>query len=399
MGLEVITIPATPDQLDPNWPLPTDPKAQGDDHVRNTKAALIEFYRQVNFVGLEEGAIPVFIGGQFVDTGLSLVGGGAIFQRPFTAPQFLKDGGLNPVPQYLIGIPLTALATARPVAPIPAAETTLLIQPSKAQVNTGPILFTFIQDSNAFVRGITVESASVAVNRVRLTLRQTNALGATIYQTATDAELKAGGGTNIPATGETFIQFPSKLEMFTGQLIHVTVDRYDVATNAFVTSGIFLKGDLVSGTFIPYHYSTRQAVVQKGVVVDTDLPIKSQQADSSIQTVAALTVIGTFNLQVPAGLAGVFLVQSIVTFSGVDNANYTLNMFVDGALVDHGDGFTCRIDSAATSRTFHQPIQATPTLTAGAHTIRIELTPSTGSVSKRLCTFTASKLDTGAIWS
>jgi hypothetical protein len=398
MGLETVTSPVTPDQLNQSWPLPTDPKEQGDDHIRNTKAALVEFFRKVNFAGLPNGAIPVYLGGQFTDTGLSLIGGGALFQRPFTAPQYLKDGGLNPSPQYLVGIPLTSAASKRPVAPVPAAEATLLIQPSKAQVNTGAIAFSFVQDSDAFVRGITVESASVAVNRVRLTLRQTNAAGAIVYQTATDAELKAGGGASISATGESFIAFPIKLEMFSGQTIHVTVDRFDTATNSFVTSGISLKGDLVSGVFVPYHYSTRQAITRKGVAVSTDIPTKSTQVDTAVQTVSALTVVGTFTVQVPSELAGQFLIETLTVFSGVDNANYTINIFVNNVLVDHGDGVTCRIESAATSRTFHQEVIAVSTLAAGTHTIRVELTPSTGSVSKRICRFRLGKTDAGDLW-
>lgn len=399
MGLEIVTPPVTPDQLNTSWPLPVDPKDQGDDHVRNTKAALVEFYRKVNFSGLLEGAIPVYLGGQFVDTGLSLVGGGALFQRPFTAPQYTKSGGLNPYPQYLVGMRLTSVATKRPEAPIPSAESTLIIQPSKAQVNTNAIAFSFTQDSDAFVRGITVESAALAVSRVRLTLRQSTALGPIVYQTATDAELKAGGGASILATGETFIPFPSKLEMYTGQVIHVTVDRYDPVSNTFTTGGILLKGDLVTGIFIPYHYSTRQAIVRKGIAVDSDLPIKSMQVDTTQQAVSALTVIGNFQLQVPSSLEGPFILESVVTFSGVDNANYIINMFVDNVLIDHGDGNTCRIDSASTLRTFHQLVMAVSTLTPGAHTVRIELTPSTGTVSKRICTFSASKADTGDIWS
>lgn len=399
MGLETVTAPVLPTQLNANWPLPGDPKDQGDDHIRNTKAALIEFYRKVNFSGLPEGSIPVYLGGQFTDTGLSLVGGGAIFQRPFSAPQYTKNGGLNPYPQYLIGIALTTAATKRPEAPIPSGETTLMIQPSKAQVNAAPIAFAFTQDSDAFVRGITVESASVAVSRVRLTLRQTNASGAIIYQTATDAELKAGGGASILATGETFIPFPSKLEMYAGQVIHVTVDRYDPASNSFIGTGISLKGDLVSGVFVPYHYSTRQAITRKGVVVDSDLPVKSVQVDTTQQTVSALTVVGTFTLQVPASLAGPFILESDVVFSGIDNANYTINMYVDNVLVDHGDGFTCRVDSAATPRTWSVPVMAVQSLATGSHTIRIELIPSTGSVNKRICKFTAYKADSGAIWS
>lgn len=398
MGLENVVIPVTPDQLNSNWPLPADPKAQGDDHLRITKAALIEFWTKVNFSNLSDGTIPVYLGGKFTDTGLALIGGGALFQRPFTAPQYHKDGGLNPYPQYMVGIPLTAVASKRPIAPIPSAETTLVIQPSKAQVNTGPIAFAFLQDSDAFVRGITVESASVAVSHVRLTLRQTNELGPIIYQTATDAELKAGGGANIAATGESFISFPTKLEMFAGQTIHVTVDRYDVASDMFVPTDIFLKGDLVSGVFIPYHYSTRQAIVRKGVAVDTDLPYKSVQVDTTSQTVSGLTVVGTFNLQVPSAFAGEFIIEALVAFSGVDNANYIINLFVDGVLVDLGDGQTCRIDSAATPRTYHQPVVVVPTLTAGAHTIRVELTPSIGTVTKRICRLTAAKADSGAIW-
>lgn len=396
MPLESPTNPVTPDQLNGAWPIPEDPKSAGDDHIRFTKQALIEFYRKVNFSGLQTGSIPVYLNGKFVDAGLTFNGGTALFGRPLVAPQFIQNGGLNPEARQLIGIKTSDAGVDRPDAPTSGPITDLLFQPDESVISTGPIAFSFLQDSDAFVQGVIVKAVS-AVNNVRFTLRDTNALGAILYQSATDAELEAGGGASLAATGESIITFPQKLEMFAGRTIHVTAERYDITSSTITTSGIVLKGALISGTFVPYQKSRRQAITRKGVAVKSDLPQLSLLMDAVGQTLSSTSVVvGAFTFNNAEAMTAFIDVD--VFIQNIPNATVTLNVSIDGVLVDSGGGFTARIANATTGMAY--PIRALipKVLTAGPHTISVAALLSTGSAQKLVTKVAVGRADTGALW-
>lgn len=396
MPLENPTVPVTPDQLNGDWPIPEDPKSAGDDHIRITKQALKEFYRKVNFAGLLTGSIPVYLNGKFVDAGLTFSGGTAIFGRPLVAPQFIQSGGLNPEPRQLIGIKTTDAGVPRPDAPTTGAITDLVFQADESVINTGPILYSFLQDSDALVKGVIIKSVT-AVNRVRFTLRDTNAAGAILYQSATDAELEAGGGATLAATGESLISFPQKLEMFAGRTIHVTVERYDIATSTITTSGITLKGAVISGTFTPYQKSRRQAITRKGVAVKSDLPYLSLLSDATAQTLSSTPVtIGSFTFNNAEAMTA--LVEAEVFIQNIPNANVTINITIDGVLVDSGGGFTARVANATAAMTYSVKAMAVKALAAGAHTIVISAVLSIGSAQKLITKVSVGRSDTGAVW-
>lgn len=397
MGLETVIAPVYPDQLNPNWPLPEDSQRQGDDHFRNIKAALINFYTRVNFSALPNGAVPAYIGGKFWDSGLTFAGGQAFTLQPFLSPMVIQAGGLNPKKSQLIGVPLDDVAVSRPVTPTATGVYELDIQLDESEVNSTPISFTFTQDSDAWVKGIIVRGAA-AVGGVRLTLRDGSASGPILYQTASDPDLIAGGGAFIAASGDSTIPFPQKLEMFTGNVIHVTAERYDSLLGVIVGTGISLKGKTLSGQFVPYQRSIRQAVTRVGVAVKSDLPCLSYLADTTEQTLTStLTTVGNFvyNHTDPAGTR---LLDIGVMLQNLPNGVITINLLVNGVLVDTGGGVTAKINNASAGMAYMVPLCLPVSLNAGANTLQVQASSTTGSPVKRVCRVAVCRADTGGIW-
>lgn len=398
MGLESVVVPVLPDQLNANWPLPEDPKSQGDDHIRNVKAALVNFFGKVNFDGLNEGSVPVFLNGQFWNSGFDFSGGQATLFRPFVAPMHIQAEGLNPNKYQLIGVSLSDSAVKRPETPTANALYELDIQLVDSSTNSAPIAWAFTQDSDAWVKGIIIRGAAAA-SRVRITLRDTNSSGPILYQTASDAELVAGGGASIAASGETTVLFPQKLEMFNGNHIYVVVDRYDSVAGVFTGAGISLKGTTISGQFIPYQRSIRQAVVRRPVAIRSDIPTRSYQMNSNDQSIGTTAVvIGTFTFYNGSDSTA-FGVDVSAFFSVIPNASLTLNVYVNNVLVDLGGGFTSRVDNAIAGRAFAVTVTVPATLTVNAsHTVRVEALVSTTTMTKKTCRVAFNRLDSGDTW-
>lgn len=398
MPLESVTPPVNPDQLNPAWPLANDPRNEGDDHIRNMKASQKEFWRRVNFAGLQNGAVPVYQNGKFVDSGFQFNNGQATVVRPFVAPMFIQAGGLNQKKYEMIGAELADVAVKRPESPTAVALADTPIQPVDSSLNPAPIAFGFTQDVNAWVKGVVIRSA-VAVTGIRLTFRDTSAVGPILYQTASDAELIAGGGAALASSGDSTLLFPQKLEVFAGNAIFVQVDRYDSLTQTIVNTGISLKGTTISGQFIPYYRSLRQLVVRKPVLVATDSPLKSYQVaggDIALSTVAA--VVGTFNFN-HALTTSSFAAEVGCHVTGIPNSTLILNVYVNGVLQDSGSGFTSRIENPVAGRTFViSAILANISLPAGSNVIRVEALLSVGTATKKATRLSVSVPDSGDVW-
>lgn len=398
MPIEVIIPPALPDQLNPLWPLATDIKSEGDDHIRNAKAALQNFYTKVNFGGLPEGAIPVYLGGKFYDSGFNFNAGQAATLRPMVSPMFIQSLGLNPSKYQMIGIEMLDSAVKRPESPTVEALSELVVQADDSAVNILPLMWTFVQPSAAWVKGIVVR-ATVSVAHIRVTLRQNSASGPVIYQTASDAELIAGGGAAFSSSGDSTVVFPQKLEVFAGATIHVTVDRYDVLSNSFTTAGIFLKGQTFSGQFIPYQRSQRQNLIRRPVVVRQDLPLRSYQMDNTdvaLSTVAA--ILGTFTFQHNSETTtyGVEISASILN---IPNNTLTLNVYINNVLVDIGAGYTARINNATVGLAYSIPCFFPFTFAINTlYTIRVEAILGGGTATKKSIRLAINRTDSGDVW-
>lgn len=398
MPLEVVVPPVLPDQLNPLWPLSGDVKSEGDDHIRNTKTALTNFYSKVNFNGLPSGAIPVYLGGQFYASGLQFDQGQAATLRPFVAPQFIQALGLNTSKYQLIGVDMSDTAVKRPESPTADALSELVVQPDDSTVNTLPLIWTFVQPGGAWVKAIIVR-ATVSVSNVRVTLRQNDGTGPIVYQTASDAELKAGGGAAFSSSGDSTVLFPQKLEVFAGATLHVTVDRFDAVSQTFTTAGIFVKGQTISGQFVPYQRSLRQGVIRRPVVVQADLPLRSYQmnnGDVALSTVPAVLGTFTFTHKTESTEYGVEISTSI---NNIPNNTVTLNVYVNNILVDTGSGYTARINNANVGLSYSIPCIFPYTFASNTvYTIRVEAVLGGGVATKKSVRMSISKTDSGDIW-
>lgn len=397
MPLEPTVPPVLPDQLNPLWPLSGDLKSEGDDHIRNTKAALSNFYQKVHFDALPEGAVPAYVGGQFWDSGLTFLGGQAATLKPFVAPMHVQAKGLNVASYELIGVSLSDTATKRPETPTSGGLVELNIQTDETEINTGPIMWSFTQDSDAWVKGIVFKGAA-AVNQVRVTLRESTASGQILYQSASDPELIAGGGTSIAASGESQLLFPQKLEVFTGNVIHVTVERYDPLLGEIVTSGISLKGKTITGAFIPYQRSIRQAVTRRPVIVKSDLPHLALLVDSISQAIATTDVnVGSFSFTNGEPTGG-FLVDASVFLKDIANATISMKVRINGVVVDNGGGFSARVSNATAGMAFSVRADLPVTLNTGVNTIEVLVALSVGTATKTTCRVLVGRSDPGDIW-
>lgn len=398
MPVEVIIPPGSPDQLNPAWPLPNDLKNEGDDHIRNIKDSLKNFYTQVNLSGLSEGSIPVYLGGKFYDSGLQFNQGAAATLRPFVAPMFVQALGLNPTKYQMVGLEMADTAVKRPESPTVEALSEIVVQADDTTVNVNPLAWSFVQPSAAWVKAIVVR-ATVSVSRVRVTLRLNNSSGSVVYQTASDAELIAGGGAAFNSSGDSIVTFPQKLEVFAGATIHVTVDRYDTITQTFTTGGIFLKGQTIGGQFIPYQKSQRQNLTRRPVAVRADLPALSYQmnnADVALSTVAA--VLGTFTFQHNAEVTshGVEISTSIIN---IPNNTVTINVYVNNVLIDTGSGYTARINNANVGLAYSVPCFFPYTFAVNTlYTIRVEAVLGGGTATKKSVRMFINRTDLGDTW-
>lgn len=398
MPLEVTVPPVLPDQLNPLWPLASDVKSEGDDHIRNTKQALVNFYEIMNLDELPPGSIPVYIGGKFYASGLAFDQGQAALLRPFVAPMFIQGLGLNPTKYQLIGVEMADTEVKRPESPTADALTEIVVQPDDTTTNVSPLLWTFVQPSAAWVKAIIVRSTTAVVH-VRVTLRRNNASGDLIYQTASDAELIAGGGVALSASGDSTFLFPQKLEIFAGATIHVTVDRYDTTGKVFTTDGITLKGQTISGQFVPYQRSQRQALVRRPVVMRRDLPVRTYQMNNTdVALSSTLAVLGTFTFQHNSETTA-YGVEVAASINNIPNSTLTLNVFVNNVLVDTGSGYTARINNANAGLSYSVPCFFPYTFAVNTlYTIRIEAALGAGTATKKSVRMSINRTDSGDVW-
>lgn len=398
MPVEVVVPPVLPDQLDSSWPLATDLKSEGDDHIRNTKAALVNFYDKVNFNGLSPGSIPVYIGGKFFASGLLFDQGQAATLRPFVAPMFIQALGLNTTKYQLIGVEMADTAVKRPESPTAEALADVVVQGDDSTVNVLPLTWGFTQGVSAWVKGVVIRS-TVALTQVRITIRQTNNVGPIVFQTASDAELIAGGGAALSAIGDTTILFSQKLEVFAGAVVHVTIDRYDPGSQVFTTEGIFLKGQTILGQFVPYQRSLRQNVTRRPLVVRQDLPVRTYQMDNTdvaLSTVAA--VIGTFTFKHNSE-ATAYGVDISTSLFNIPNNTVTFNVYINNVLFDTGGGYTARINNANVGLSYSIPCFFPYTFAVNTvYTIRVEAVLGGGVATKKSVRLVINRTDSGDVW-
>lgn len=252
MPLETgIGVNVLPDELNPEWPLGSDAKSEGDDHLRNTKQALFNFYERMNYANLPVGAIPATFNGVRDSSGMVSKGGGVDVSVPIDLEAaFVRDlftGGSTYAP-----IVFSPVGTeSRPYHVKTSAFGPIDGQMIDTELSSGPVVVTVPVLTAMLTKTLTVRGA-LEVDNCRITIRENDANGRILVQTAKDQELVNGGGFLLNGVGDTVITLEQYWQSVTGDLVHITFDRYDSVLGQITTSGIVLKGATIMGGFVPY---------------------------------------------------------------------------------------------------------------------------------------------------
>ncbi len=320
---------STPLDLDETWPLSTDPKSEGDDHIRNVKRVLKNFYGDLNLATLPEGSIPAFFGGRADTSNISLGGGGLEITVPVKLDSiYVKD------PESNLSAPLVYAPVGLDSSPKfykTGAEITIPGQPVDSEQNSSPIGVVLPVTSAILTNSFTFRGG-VAIDFLRLTLRDTDVNGAVIIQTASDEELRAGGGISLLAVGDTSIDMKEYWTSIPGTTVYLTVERYDPVTDSIVDTGIVLKGATISGDFVPYFnrtgYPYTLVELQEKVGAGQLNRVLSEQVDGPLAIVST-TNIHTTTL---SGDAGVYEweLTVVANFIATNDGYFDLGLSIGG---------------------------------------------------------------------
>ena len=383
----------TPVDLNEEWPLGSDPKSEGDDHIRNLKIALKAFWDAVGLTDLPNGALPVVFNQRMVDAGLGFVTDGIVFNRRLVAPYFLQAGGFDAQTRFLVGMEMTDGENPRLKIPATGAVTTNEVQPLFDTINTNPIAFSIYQLDDVWLKGFSVRGAGTQIPYCRWNIKRGGADGVLVYQSVPDELLKAGGGFTIQPTGLTSIDTDLKIPLSSGDTLYTYLDRWDPDSQAIVTSGIFLRGTVISGNFVPYLSTQRQEVTYHEVVRRNDLPVRSVQADHTQQTVSAATVVGSFSYNRPQYDADDLVIRAEVQLDSTANTTYQVEILQGTTVIG-----TAKLSTAVGELPVITALARWQAPSFGTYSFSVRLTPGSGSVSKKMCTFTVLTTDGGSAW-
>lgn len=294
---------STPSDLDKLWPLSNDPKSEGDDHLRNIKQVLQNFYTKLKVGNFPAGTIPAMFGEFGDESGLVVREGGLRAITPMIVESLFTHDGVNgndaPVPYSPLGsdAPLTHYRTA--------AVTDVDTQPLDTEVAGAPIAFEYVPPEDFFSTSLTFRGNALVTN-VRITVKETDVNGEVIFRSATDEELRNGGGFTLNATGDTVVNLPQLWQKIAIRTEFVTLERYDSITDTIIATGIPLKGVTILGDFVPYvvlrGYPYTLVELQEKIGAPIGTRIHTEQVDGPL-AIGAATEIHNFNL---TGIAGTY---------------------------------------------------------------------------------------------
>ena len=334
MGLEIIPADGTPDLLNKNWPLGTDPKSEGDDHIRNVKTVLQNFYSNSGLTRLPAGTIPAVAGNELIDVGIQLAGGQIQFDVPVTLASAVIQGLGNSFQALPPLAPIDQGAGARTVTRVVEAEEMLDIQLVDSQIASSPIGFTYTYMQNVMITELTFRGSGDQIDNVRITLRENDAAGQIVFQSATDDLLRLAGGATILAVGDSVfpVSVPTVIEG--GRTFFITLDRFDTLTGEIVNTGLNLRGGTIGLEFVPYlvekvlPWSFKEMALLEDLVVDVD-DVVAYDVSSQLFSNAATLVLPS---QQATLTAGTFLVTGEVDVVGADGGSYLMEVSI-GATV------------------------------------------------------------------
>ena len=385
---------STPDDLNQNWPLGSDPKSEGDDHIRNLKQVLQNVYDQLNFVNLPPGTVPGLFGREFDVSGITVVDGGLEVRFPMDITQgFVSD----PVTNLFCPLPFTPVGGDQPPKHYRTQDAAILnIQPDDTQVNTQPIQFTFSPGSNELVFEILVRGAGTTIPNVRAALRKGSSTGPLVLRTASDQELRDGGGFTIEATGDTILTLPQYWAVNQADTFFISLDRYDAVTDSIVTDGIFLKGATVGQQFIPYfdingYQYTLVELQEKSAQGGELIEEIAEEEDKTPRVVGIDTELSTIvNVTLLENVKYRWDVYILASFISGTDPRANIDLLVDGVPIDDtGGGSIGQVASRSSGRimpfTFSGRITE-PTTQIRAFTLNADLESGSVTILKTILT-------------
>lgn len=349
MPLETgITDSSTPDDLNKDWPLGSDPKSEGDDHIRNTKHVLKNFFDAMNFAELPAGTVPAIFGGELGESGTIVKQGGwdVIVAAEFRMA-FQRDPATN-TPSPVTFTPVGG--NSRPFSFKTEDAATIILQPVDTETSTAPIAFPFTVTTNVFIKTFTFRGAAL-VNNCRVTVRETDINGRLIATTATNQELKTGGGFTIAGTGDTIINLPQLWSFFLGDPVFIILDRYDATTDTIVTSGITAKGATIEGDFIPYFERNGHIFVREEIahLIDVQQEVDDDFSASDVTIAATATVlVRSLTTAVLPARNYRWELYMLVAGAGGAAANLDIEVIVDGTVQNVINDTVGRVHNAQT---------------------------------------------------
>lgn len=319
-----------PDELNPEWPLGSDAKSEGDDHIRNVKRTLLNFFNNMNYDNLPNGSIPATFNGVRDPSGMVVKGGGidvsvpidmeAAFVRDLVAgdkfaPVVFSPIGTNSRPFHV---------KTSELGPIDGQN----IDTENSTIPDGVTVpvFTPMLTSTLVLRG------AQEADRVRIVIRENDANGRILIKTATEQELAAGGGVLLNSTGDTVFNLEQFWISVPGDVVHITIERYDAVLGQMTTAGILLKGATIDGTFIPYFNRTGYRYELVPLREDTKFRIE----DNTTRAIGSPTVlVSTTTFPSKVGRKYRYRAHMLMRSSGGQDALVNVRLSVNGLALDY----------------------------------------------------------------
>ena len=376
MGLETgINESSTPEDLNEDWPLGEDPKSQGDDHIRNVKLVLQNFYAAVLGEGggtLTDGAIPVHFGTTFEDSGLRIEGGTLISDIPFTSANFSLLDAFSSAQSLVPEATFDSSGDLGTFTPVMEPLVASVAQPLDTETSSSPIAFPLLQVTNTLTPAFRLKGAGTLVEHVRIKFQANDSLGAVLFSSATDAEIREGGGFTINPTGLSTFTFTTGIIAEAGNTYWVTYDRYDVGTDSIVNTGIPLKGTTIGGFFVPYFETDAHIFAYEKLILESEIVGNTAFSEESLvlQTVVNLATEQIATLTIPsAAPSGDFDIE--IGFNAITNAATTISgsLFFTGVPKDLDGAGNIFIEHLATGDAPQISVHTETTHTTGADTV------------------------------
>lgn len=334
MGLETLNSDSLPDALNEDWPSGTDPKSEGDDHLRNIKLALKNFYNKVKLgtSDLPEGALPVVLGGALVDSGLRYSGSFLRFLGGVRAANYQHR---MPGEARINMFPMTAINEendARTFEISVQSPGPVVLNANDGSLNSGPIDYAYNANQDLVIQQIDLKSA-VALAAVRITLY--NEFDEVEYQSATDAALKNGLGFSLQAGGTTQVLLTNWLPVAANANLRVKFDRYDADTDSITTSGFQFYGSTIGGEFVPYMVVVARIFTYNTLARLSDIKFDKTYTDRHAPISVNLTTfvqISQVNVTFPA--AGKYLIKAFYHMENPSQGEYAFSIQANGNTVD-----------------------------------------------------------------